>query len=173
MNSRLLRAAPRITWGKETSWEAGRSQAPPPACRLPPVSKDCLTWPQRCFLKVEWPFRAPDELRGLGLSGPTWICHYMGASWKGGMTFFLQSKQILKQCHQWQLSANRTPQSWDVKVKVLITQLCTTLCNLTDCVARQAPLSMEFSRQEYWSGLPFPSPQDLPNKGIKLGSPTV
>ena len=31
---------------------------------------------------------------------------------------------------------------------------------------------MEFSRQEYWSGLPFPSPGDLPNPGIELGSPT-
>ena len=34
-------------------------------------------------------------------------------------------------------------------------------------VARQAPLSMGFSRQECWSGLPFPSPGDLPNPGIK------
>ena len=34
-------------------------------------------------------------------------------------------------------------------------------------VARQAPLSIGFSRQEYWSGLPFPSPGDLPNPGIK------
>ena len=34
--------------------------------------------------------------------------------------------------------------------------------------ARQAPLSKEFSRQEYWSGLPFPSPGDLPNTGIEL-----
>jgi len=33
--------------------------------------------------------------------------------------------------------------------------------------ARQAPLSMGFSRQEYWSGLPFPSPGDLPNPGIE------
>ena len=40
-------------------------------------------------------------------------------------------------------------------------------------VARQAPLSMEFSRQEYWSGLPFPSPGDLPNPGIKSGSPAL
>ena len=37
-------------------------------------------------------------------------------------------------------------------------------------VARQAPLSMEFFRQEYWSGLPFPSPGDLPNPGIEPGS---
>ena len=34
-------------------------------------------------------------------------------------------------------------------------------------VAHQAPLSLEFSRQEYWSGLPFPSPGDLPNPGIE------
>ena len=39
-------------------------------------------------------------------------------------------------------------------------------------VAYQAPPSMGFSRQEYWSGLPFPSPEDLPNPGIEPGSPT-
>ena len=38
-------------------------------------------------------------------------------------------------------------------------------------VAHQAPLSMGFSRQEYWSGLPFSSPGDLPNPGIEPGSP--
>ena len=40
-------------------------------------------------------------------------------------------------------------------------------------VAYKAPLSLEFSRQEYWSGLPFPSPGDLPNLGIKPGSPAL
>ena len=40
-------------------------------------------------------------------------------------------------------------------------------------VARQAPLSMGFSRQEYWSGLPFPSPRDLPNPGIEPRSPAL
>jgi len=39
-------------------------------------------------------------------------------------------------------------------------------------VAYQAPQSMEFSRQEYWSGLPFPSPGDCPNPGTEPGSPT-
>ena len=39
--------------------------------------------------------------------------------------------------------------------------------------ALQAPLSMEFSRQEYWSGLPFPSPGDLPTPGIEPGSPAL
>ena len=38
-------------------------------------------------------------------------------------------------------------------------------------VACQAPLSMEFSRQEYWSGLPFPPRGDLPHPGIKPESP--
>ena len=45
-------------------------------------------------------------------------------------------------------------------------QLCPTLCGPMDCVAHQASLSMGFSRQEYWSGLPRPPP-DLPNPGIK------
>ena len=37
--------------------------------------------------------------------------------------------------------------------------------------AQQAPLSMGFSRQEYWTGLPFPSPRDLPDPGIEFRSP--
>ena len=40
-------------------------------------------------------------------------------------------------------------------------------------VAYQAPLSMGLSRQEYWSGLPFPSPGDLPNPGIEPRSPEL
>ena len=40
-------------------------------------------------------------------------------------------------------------------------------------VAYQAPLSMGFSRQKYWSELPFPSPEDLPDPGIEPGSPTL
>ena len=54
----------------------------------------------------------------------------------------------------------------------LVTKLCPTLATpLT--VACQVPLSMRFSRQEYWSGLPFPSPGDLPNPGIKPGPPAL
>ena len=40
-------------------------------------------------------------------------------------------------------------------------------------VAHQAPLSMRFSWQEYWSGLPFPSAGDLPDPGIELASPAL
>ena len=53
-----------------------------------------------------------------------------------------------------------------VKVKVLVAQLCLTLCDPWT-VACQTPLSMEFSRQEYWSGLPFPSPAGLPDPGME------
>ena len=56
---------------------------------------------------------------------------------------------------------------------------CVCVCTLSHVqlfaapwtVAHQAPLSMEFSRQEYWSGLPFPTPGDLPNSGIEPVSP--
>ena len=58
------------------------------------------------------------------------------------------------------------------KVKVKVTHSCLTLCNPMDCIC-QASLSMEFSRQEYWSGLPFLSPGDLPHPGIKSGSLTL
>ena len=40
-------------------------------------------------------------------------------------------------------------------------------------VAHQAPLSMGFSKQEYWSGVPFPSPEDLPDSGVKPASPAL
>ena len=40
-------------------------------------------------------------------------------------------------------------------------------------IARQAPPSMGYTRQEYWNGLPFPSPQDLPYPGIKPASPAL
>ena len=51
-------------------------------------------------------------------------------------------------------------------------QSCLTLWT-TWTVAHQAPPSMGFSRQEYWSGLPFLSPGNLPNPGIKPGSPAL
>ena len=54
----------------------------------------------------------------------------------------------------------------------LVVKLCPTLMTLWT-VACQAPLSMGFSRQGYWSGLPFPSPGNLPNPGIEPGSPAL
>ena len=54
----------------------------------------------------------------------------------------------------------------------LVTKLCPTLVT-SWTVARLAPLVIEFSRQEYWSGLPFPSPRDLPDPGTEPGSSAV
>ena len=48
-----------------------------------------------------------------------------------------------------------------------VTESCLTLCDPMDYIAHQAPLFMEFSRQKYCSGLPFPTPGDLPNLGIE------
>ena len=50
---------------------------------------------------------------------------------------------------------------------------CVWLCVTPWTAARQAPPSMGFSRQEYWSALPFPAPEDLPDPGIKPESPAL
>ena len=50
-----------------------------------------------------------------------------------------------------------------------VAQSCPILCDPVDC-SPAAPLSMEFSRQEYWCGLPFPTPGDLPDPGIEPAS---
>ena len=49
---------------------------------------------------------------------------------------------------------------------------CLNLCDPKDC-SPLAPLSMEFSRQEYWSGLPFPIPEDVPDPEIEPMSPAL
>ena len=56
------------------------------------------------------------------------------------------------------------------EVEVKVTGSCQTQRNIMDC---QAPLSMEFSRPGYWSGLLFPSPGVLPNLGIEPRSPAL
>ena len=55
-----------------------------------------------------------------------------------------------------------------IKKVVLVIHLC-----LIVTIAHQAPPLMGFSRQEYWSGLPFPSPGDLSNPGMELRSPSL
>ena len=67
-------------------------------------------------------------------------------------------------------------------IKLSTVCVCVCVCQLLSCVqlfaapwtvARQAPLSMEFFRNSYWSGLPFTSPRGLPNPRIKPRSPTL
>ena len=57
-----------------------------------------------------------------------------------------------------------------MKVKSLS---CVQLFGAPWTIAHQAPPSREFSRQEYWSELPFPSPGDLPDPGVEPGSPAL
>ena len=63
---------------------------------------------------------------------------------------------------------------------VLVTQLCLTLCDpvsspgeLPSSVAHRVPLFIGFSRRGYWSGLPFPSPGDLPDLGTEPRPPAL
>ena len=55
---------------------------------------------------------------------------------------------------------------------VLIAQSCLTLCHLTNCSLPGSSV-IGFSRQKYWSGLPYPSPEDPPDAGIEPGSPAL
>ena len=64
------------------------------------------------------------------------------------------------------------PISHNTCVGVLVAQSCPTLGDPVDCTP-QAPLSMGFSRQEHWSGLPCPSLGDLPEPGVEPRSPAL
>ena len=83
-----------------------------------------------------------------------WIC-ISCASWIGRWIFYHHA-------------------SWEASITVsgLVAKSCLTLAN-PQTEACQAPLSMGFSRQEYWSGLPYPSPGDFPNQGIEPRSPAL
>ena len=59
------------------------------------------------------------------------------------------------------------------KAKVNVLFICVLHFATSWTVAHQAPLPTEFSRQEYWSGLPFPSLGDLPDPGIEPGFPAL
>ena len=58
-------------------------------------------------------------------------------------------------------------------MKVLAAQSCTTLHDPVNRGARQSPLAIESSKQEYWTGLPFPPPGDLPNPAIEPRCPAL
>jgi len=57
-------------------------------------------------------------------------------------------------------------------VKVLVAQSCLTLCDPMDCSLSGSSV-LGFPREEYWNGLPCPSPGALPDPGIELRSPTL
>ena len=77
---------------------------------------------------------------------------------------------LLGPCQASTLTVLRPPRCERVKVKPLS---CVRHFATPWTVAHQAPPSTEFSRQEYWTGLPFPSPGDLPDPGIEPRSPAL
>ena len=83
----------------------------------------------------------------------------------------MQDRKIIQCTH---LNSISRKQTWlpKGKVKVLVAQSCSTFCDPVGCSpSGSSPLSMEFSRQEYWSGLPSLSLGDLPDTGIEPVSP--
>ena len=78
------------------------------------------------------------------------------------------------------LSESKCNEIWDVSPFTVasvcaspVTKWCRTLSDPTDCMQHQDPLSMGFPRQEYWCGLPFPPPGDLPDPEIQPSSPAL
>ena len=110
--------------------------------------------PWTVFSMLLYPWDYPGENTGVG-------CCYLlqeifpTQGWNPHLSYLLH----------WQSFTSSAPESE-------VAQSCLTLCDPVDC-RHQAPPSMGFSRQEYWSGLPFPSPGNLPDPGIELRSPTL
>ena len=101
-----------------------------------------------------------------------------------------QGQRSLVGCHLWgRRESNMTEATYQQQQMMMIIilqiilyykfqwseviQSCPTRCDPMASSLHQPPPSMGFSRQEYWSGLPFPSPANLPNPGIKPQSPTL
>ena len=102
---------------------------------------------------------------------------FPGKSTGVGCHFFLQrifptqgSNPDLPHCRQMLYHLSHQGSLISERVKSLS---CLRLFATPWTVAHQAPPSIEFSRQEYWSGLPFPSPGDLPDPGIEPRSPAL
>ena len=114
--------------------------------------------PWFCSLKFRWLNRLDRSI--LKVINP-------GCSWKD-WCWSWSSNSLTTWCEETTLWER--PWCWESESEVA--QSCPTLCEPMDCTC-QAPLSMGCSRQEYWCGLPFPSPGDLPDPGIKPASPAL
>ena len=117
-----------------------------------------------------WPyvFISPEYLckSGISVLSGTSVLHLLRKTW-----FFAKATAVLHS-HPQYMRVPVSPHQHLLLFVVLVTQSCLTL--LTQwTVAHQAPLSMGFSRQEYWSGLPCPPPGDLPDPGIEPGFPAL
>ena len=103
------------------------------------ISAELFKNPKRCAVKVLSSIRQQ-----------IWKTQQWLQDWKRSIFIPIPKKSILKKCSKWVKSLS-----------------CVRLFVTPWTVAHQAPLSMGFSRQEYWNGLPFPSPGDLLDPGIE------
>ena len=103
----------------------------------------------------------------------TWVWVNSGSWWWTGRPGVLQSTGSQRVGHDWatELNGKNSEPQWSKRLHAQSLS-CVSLFVTLWTVAHQAPLSMEFSRQEYWSGLPFSPPRGLPDPGIKSTSPS-
>ena len=100
-------------------------------------------------------------IQGIGIQPGLWIYLHK----------FLNVPQLsFPHLENWKINNDNNSNNTYLTALCSVTQLCSTLCDPWT-VTHQAPLSTGFPRQEYWSGLPFPPPGDLPNPGIESTSP--
>ena len=141
-----------------------------------------------CWEKLKAGEEGDDRRWGSWMASPTgwtWVWASSGSWWWTGKPGVLQSMGSQRVGHNWATALNWTEKEVHSNVweKVTTKNAASDLCVSVDqsfwlfvtswMIACQAPVSMEFSRQEYSSGLSFLSPGDLNNPGIKLGSPAL
>ena len=131
------------------------------ACYITSVVSDSL-WPA----KILYPWDSPGKNAGVVCNAlpPLADLPDLGI-WPASLMSPALPGRFFTTCAPWEALFY----TWKVKVKSLSVRLFVTPWT----VAHQAPPSMELSRQEYWNGLPFPSPGDLLDPGIKPGSPAL
>ena len=100
-----------------------------------------------------------------------------GEGWPPAVELTVEHHEDLERCSGEKSalsSACRVIETWcTLQIRAKSLQSCLTLSAISWIVALHSPPSMGFSRQEYWSGLPFPPPGDLPDPGIEPASPVA
>ena len=124
---------------------------------LLPITSLAILSGQNILRKRKPKWMTPLSLSVLKTCG--WF-HLLPKNQKHQWLYFFVQEEIFLNFKKWK--------KWKCSCSVVL-----TLCDPMDYITHQAPQSMEFSRQEYWSGLPFHSPGDCPYPGIKPRSPAL